>query len=74
MDKHGCARLADFGMALISESTAYGYASLHGGGATRWKAPELLDPEEFGLENSRPTCQSDIFSFACICVEVCDSP
>ena len=70
MDDACKARLADFGMALVSESNPYGFASIHGGGATRWKAPELIDPEELGFENSRPTKQSDMFSFACTCVEV----
>ena len=70
VDDDGHARLADFGMALIAEGTAYNYGSLHGGGAIRWSAPELLDPEEFGFENSRPTFQSDIYAFACMCVEV----
>lgn len=57
-------------MSLIAEGTAYNYGSQHGGGATRWSAPELFDPEEFGLESSRPTFQSDIYAFACICIEV----
>lgn len=59
-------------MALVSESSSYGYASIHGGGAIRWKAPELIDSEEFGLPDSRPTPQSDVFSFACMCIEVSD--
>ncbi|TCD67324.1 hypothetical protein EIP91_000245 [Steccherinum ochraceum] len=64
IDGEGNARLADFGMALVSESTAYAYASVHGGGAMRWNAPELIDPEEFEMDTSRPTPASDIFSFA----------
>ena len=70
VDDNGRARLTDFGMALIAEGTAYNYGSLHGGGAIRCSAPELLDPEEFGFENSRPTFQSDIYAFGCICFEV----
>ncbi|TCD60727.1 hypothetical protein EIP91_009621, partial [Steccherinum ochraceum] len=70
IDGEGNARLADFGMALVSESTAYAYASVHGGGAIRWKAPELIDPEEFGIESSRPTPASDVFSFACMSIEL----
>ncbi|TCD69553.1 hypothetical protein EIP91_007177 [Steccherinum ochraceum] len=60
--------------ALVEENpmepTSYQYASVHGGGAIRWQAPELIDPEEFGLSSSRPTFASDMYSFACICVEL----
>lgn len=70
VDENGAIRLTDFGMSLIAEGTAYNYGSHHGGGATRWSAPELFDPEAFGLESSRPTFQSDIYAFACVCIEV----
>lgn len=70
VDGNGALRLGDFGMSLIAEGTGYNYGSLHGGGATRWSAPELFEPEEFGLESSRPTFKSDIYAFACICIEV----
>ncbi|TCD66074.1 hypothetical protein EIP91_001832 [Steccherinum ochraceum] len=70
IDDEGNARLTDFGMALLTESTAYGYASLHGGGAIRWKAPELSDPEEYGVEGMRPTPASDVFSFSCMVIEL----
>lgn len=70
IDWNGAIRLGDFGMSLISEGTGYNYGSQHGGGATRWSAPELFDPEVFGLESTRPTFQSDIYAFACVCIEV----
>ncbi|KAH8102061.1 kinase-like domain-containing protein [Cristinia sonorae] len=70
VDNEKNARLCDFGMSLISEATAYNYGSHHGGGATRWSAPELFDPEEFGLTTSRPTFQSDVYAFACVVVEL----
>lgn len=57
-------------MSLITEASSYGYASTHGGGAIRWTAPELIDPDEFDMENTRPTPASDIFSFACMLIEV----
>ena len=68
---NGQAHLTDFGLSLISDASAYNYGSVHGGGAFRWQAPELIDPEAFKLTSSRPTPASDIFSFACIGVEVC---
>lgn len=36
----------------------------------RWLAPELLDPDKFGV-GFKCTTASDIFAFACLCVEVC---
>ncbi|TCD71936.1 hypothetical protein EIP91_000068 [Steccherinum ochraceum] len=69
VDDDHCVRLTDFGMAVIAEATSYQYASNHGGGALRWTAPELIDPEQLGLKSSRPTFASDIYSFACTCVE-----
>lgn len=70
IDENSNARVTDFGMSLISEASAYNYGSIHGGGATRWQAPELIDPEEMRLKSSRPTTSSDVFSFACMCIEV----
>ena len=70
IDDQGHVQLSDFGLSLIAEATAYQYGSSHGGGAVYWTAPELIDCEEFGLENSRPTFQSDVFSFAFTCIEV----
>ncbi len=37
------------------------------GGATGWLSPELLDPE---VDEVRPTYASDVYSFACVAVEV----
>ncbi|THH27136.1 hypothetical protein EUX98_g7058 [Antrodiella citrinella] len=70
LNKHGNACLTDFGMSLITEGTGYNYGSMHGGGAIRWQAPELIDPEAFGLEGTRPTTQSDVFSIACTAIEL----
>ena len=70
IDDQDGVRLTDFGMALIAEATAYNYASVHGGGAVRWTAPEVINPGEFGLLTSRPTYASDVYSFACVCIEV----
>ena len=73
MDDNESIRITDFGTSLLEEATAYQYASVHGGGAMRWTAPELFEPEEFGLSSRRPTYQSDIYSYGCICVEVGNS-
>ena len=68
----GKACLADFGLSnhvdaemltWTSESSAN-----HTGGTVRWKAPELFDPEN---ENSKPTKETDVYAFSCVCYEVC---
>lgn len=61
-------------MAVLSDANAYQYGSMHGGGAVRWSAHELFDPEEFGLNSTRPTAACDIYAFACICIEVRPRP
>ncbi|TCD65225.1 hypothetical protein EIP91_002972 [Steccherinum ochraceum] len=63
-------QLADFGMATIADASAYGYGSLHGGGKMRWTAPELFEPEQFGLDSRRPTFESDMYAYSCICIEL----
>ncbi|TCD66580.1 hypothetical protein EIP91_001137 [Steccherinum ochraceum] len=70
VDACGDVKLTDFGMSVAADGTPYNYGSTHGGGAVRWTAPELIEPEEFGFPNRRPTVQSDVYSFACICVEL----
>jgi len=41
------------------------------GGTARWMSPELLNPELFGLANSRPTKQSDCYGLGMVVYEVC---
>ena len=38
--------------------------------SVRWLAPELLFPEEFGLESARRTKETDIYAFAMVIYEV----
>jgi len=63
------ACLADFGLVVFADAASNNYGSLRGG-AVRWLSPELIDPEEYGFESSRPTYASDIYSLACVCVEL----
>jgi len=71
-EKRAC--LADFGITgliynlsmRITMSTAY-----NGKGTTRWMAPELLDPDQFGANGeSQPTMGSDIYAFGMVMLEV----
>ncbi|THH27686.1 hypothetical protein EUX98_g6507 [Antrodiella citrinella] len=62
-------RLADFGLAVFAGDSSNHYASVRGG-ASHWLAPEIIDPEAFGMSSSRPTFAADIYSFACVCIEL----
>ncbi|KAJ7873724.1 kinase-like domain-containing protein, partial [Mycena leptocephala] len=60
-------RLADFGLTRFSHTEN---ASTNRGGSTRWMAPELLHPESCGLDVFERTPASDIYSFACVMLEL----
>lgn len=74
MDAEDHVRITDFGFALIAAATPGQYGSVHGGAAPHCNAPELLgimdDDESNDLSNGRPTVASDVYAFACTCVEV----
>ena len=36
----------------------------------RWMAPEIHDPEMFGLTSAAPSCKGDVYSFAMVIWEV----
>lgn len=63
--------LTDFGLSVFQQEANETYGSTRAGNV-RWLAPELIDPDRFQGEyaRGRPTCASDIYSFACVCVEV----
>ena len=72
IDKGGNARLADFGLlTIVSDPTHPETTTTSGGaGTVRWMSPELLDPEEFGFKNARPTKQSDCYALGMVILEV----
>ncbi|KAJ7782500.1 kinase-like domain-containing protein, partial [Mycena maculata] len=61
------ACLADFGLAEFSDDTMD--SSPNHAGNLLWMAPELIDPERFGLEFAR-TPASDVYAFGCVCIEL----
>lgn len=65
VDQSGNARLADFGLITISDSSSF-----EQGGSLRWMSPELLDPESFGLKDSRGTKSSDCYALGMVVYEV----
>ncbi|KAJ7830524.1 kinase-like domain-containing protein, partial [Mycena olivaceomarginata] len=61
------ACLADFGLTGVVEDPA----STTGGALTlRWFAPELIAPTFFGCERFVRTTASDVYAFACVCLEL----
>jgi serine/threonine protein kinase len=71
IDQTGHARLADFGfLTIISDvATHLPSSSYTIGGTLRWMSPELIAPEEFGMERSRPTKSSDCYSLGMVVYE-----
>ena len=69
INNDGLACLADLGLSAFSDIKSRQFATVRGG-ADAWLPPEILLPEDFGLTSDRQTHKSDIYSFACVCVEV----
>ena len=70
VDNSGKACLTDFGMSVIVEAAPPQEGSGQFGGHLCYMAPELIDPETFGMDNGRPTRASDMYAFGCTAVEV----
>ena len=76
------ALITDFGLSVFAGGFSRNYYSLRSGNV-RWVAPELMGPtllemqsgktvpDDSGtIKSSRPTMRGDVYSFACVCVEV----
>jgi len=72
IDEDGHARLADFGLlTIVSDPTSFTASnSFATGGTMRWMSPERLHPDQFGLEDSRPTKESDCYALGMVIYEV----
>ena len=65
MDNFGCVRIADFGLAKVTQNLdSVPSASRQQGHTPRWAAPEILK------EEGPCSKESDIFSFAMVMIEV----
>lgn len=62
IDDEGCPRVADYGLARILEP--------EDSMITRWQAPEVLVPDYFPDVPDGFTIKSDVYAFACLCIEV----
>ena len=66
MDNTGSARLADFGLATVTQNLdSVRSATCQRGYTPRWAAPEVLDEGAYSRE-------ADVFSFAMVMIEVGD--
>ena len=66
MDDFGHARIADFGLATVTQNLdSVRSASGHHGHTVRWAAPEVLNKGTYSKE-------ADVFSFAMVMIEACD--
>lgn len=63
------AVLSDFGLTVFGDATVATHTS-NPHGSIRWMAPELLNPEIFDLDKFLKTRASDVYAFACVCLEV----
>lgn len=71
IDASGHARLADFGLLKILRDTTTATSNpSRESGTHQWMSPERLNPGKFGLEDVRPTKESDIYSFGMIAYEI----
>ena len=70
-DQYSHARLADFGLLTIISDPAnlFCSSSYTQGGTARWMSPELIAPQRFGLEKSRPTKSSDCYALGMVIYE-----
>ncbi|CAK5271444.1 unnamed protein product [Mycena citricolor] len=69
IDASWTACLADFGLTCFSDATSATNDTTNRPGSARWMAPELLYPDLFGVKFQR-TCSTDMFAFACVCLEL----
>ena len=80
MDSECCARLADFGLAVISGENTTGCVADNNGikGTIRWMAPELLLPDNFGFTGNHlkqlPSRSTDIYAIGMTILEVSAHP
>ena len=67
------ALLTDFGFTTVVPDPVQPMAqsAQFEGGAMTFMSPELLVPEEFGMNGATPTTQADIYAFGLVIYQVC---
>ena len=66
----GRACLADFSLLAMASDQSTFMPSCVEGGTIQWMSPELIDPESFGLTETRPTKESDCYALGMVIYEV----
>ena len=66
VDQDCNARLADFGLVAVSDSTTIPSR----GGTFRWMSPELLDPETLDIKTCHRTKSSDCYALGMVIYEI----
>ncbi|KAF7336073.1 Kinase-like protein [Mycena sanguinolenta] len=71
-ERNAC--LSDFGLAAsiddADSTTAGATSSSNRAGSIRWFAPELIEPTNFGCTKFIRTKASDVYAYACVCLEL----
>ncbi|KAF7373433.1 Kinase-like protein [Mycena sanguinolenta] len=67
INENWSACLTDFGLSNFSDATSS--MTTNRGGSLYWMAPELIDPDRFGLQFAR-TPATDVYAFGCVCLEL----
>lgn len=62
--------MGDFGLAGFADAGLASHTSSSLAGSIRWMAPELHDPDPNIVDGLRRTKASDVYSFACVALEV----
>ena len=76
IDSKCCARLADFGFAMVIDESITGSAAASHAtrGMMRWMVPELLAPDKFrftgGFLKQLPSMSTDIYAIGMTILEV----
>ncbi|KAG6904769.1 hypothetical protein DXG01_007307, partial [Tephrocybe rancida] len=72
IDSTGRARLADFGLSVMSDPQILAWTSASSaaskGGSVRWQAPELFDFNEDKVVKNTP--ESDVYAWSCVAFEI----
>ncbi|KIY69009.1 kinase-like protein, partial [Cylindrobasidium torrendii FP15055 ss-10] len=68
IDDHWNPRLADFGLTTWADVTKQD--TTQHGGTVRWMAPELLNPDWYGLPDCKRTFATDVYAYGCLCLEL----
>jgi serine/threonine protein kinase len=70
VDNNGHACLTGFSLLMMASDRLTGTFSFREGGTIRYMSPERLNPEKFGLQERRPTKESDCYALGMVVYEV----